>query len=173
MKKYLITLTGQGDTNILLVNKKIFEWILSPVEFPLDTSPQKDPFQDFETQVATLDKVFGKALGMSFGTELVDMMKDLSKSMGGQSGIDIPNTVGSIDDPTTPLILQEHMKSRGYEPLCNVTCGSPDNDKALFVLGCADLDDENVRSFGSVRELNKYCKKHKVDIEDEWEGGIY
>lgn len=117
MKKCLITLTGQGDTNLVLISKEIFEWIVAPMEFLL--------------------------------------------------------AVGSIDDPTTPLILQEHMKSRGYEPLCNVTCGSPDNDKALFVLGCADLDDENVRSFGSVRELNKYCKKHKVDIEYEWEGGIY
>lgn len=47
------------------------------------------------------------------------------------------------------------------------------NDKALFIHG-SRFDGESYDVYGfSIRDLNKFVKKHDIDIVAEWEGYIY
>jgi hypothetical protein len=48
--------------------------------------------------------------------------------------------------------------------VCHVTCGSWDNDRALFACG---------KDFVSIKQMMAWCKKTGAVIEDEYHGCIY
>jgi hypothetical protein len=63
-------------------------------------------------------------------------------------------------------VIEGHEEMDG-EPInrrIRVSCGSPDNDRALQCPG---------KSFGSIPELVSYCKTHDIEITNEYVGCIY
>ncbi len=108
---YLLTITGQGDTYIKLIDKETWDWIFSPWAPPSI------------------------------------------------------NCSSYVDTTCPPAVLGRMRKDDpDVEPY--VTCGSWENDRALYVQSVYG-------DFDSAAEVIEYVVAHKLNVADSWEGEIY
>ncbi len=78
-------------------------------------------------------------------------------------------THGFLETP--PKNIQVAMKAAGRdEDTVYVTSGSCENDRALSVSFLVAGEDAQ---FFHMKELHAFMKKHDIEIDREWEGGIY
>ncbi|MGX1266718.1 hypothetical protein RKD55_004662 [Rossellomorea marisflavi] len=128
MQAYVITLIGQGDTDVKIVDQETYEWIVSA---------------------------------------------DLGRK-GNESG---------WQDKTCPLTVRKAVwdemslrEQKHYGQMSNfypdITIGSPNNDRALFVCALKDKSGKEL-SFWDIEAYTTYIAKHNVEILDSYEGYIY